>query len=74
MSEIGQQTGDRPVDLGALRGVILPQATMGVPGAGAAVGAMEDLYEPDAALDQALAPDLRHICPNGRSYILVKAV
>ena len=44
--------GDRLVDLAAELAVVGFQAAVGVPGAGAAVGAVEDLHEAHAVLDQ----------------------
>ena len=67
-----KQPGDRPVDLGALSGVVLPQAAVGVPGAGAAVGAVEDLHEPDAALDQ--PPGRQAHLAERAGHVLIQAV
>ena len=50
--QILQQAGDRLIDLRAVGGVVACEIAVGVPAAGAAVAAVEDLHEPHAALDQ----------------------
>jgi len=62
--EVGQEPGDRLVDLGTLRGMVLPQAAVGVPGARASVGTVENLTNRTPRSTSRRAD--RHILPNGR--------
>ena len=50
--QVVEQGRDRLIDLAAIARVIRFEPAVRVPGAGPAVGAVEDLHEPDAALDQ----------------------
>ena len=70
--EIVEQAGDGPVDLGAVGRVVLPEVAVGVPGAGAAVGAVEDLHEADAALDEPAGGEA-HLA-EGAGGVVVEAV
>src|SRR5262249_39151894 len=64
--EVLEQAADGPVHLAAQGGVAALEIAVGVPGAGAAVAAVEDLHEADAALHQSasgqalLAESSRH--------------
>src|SRR5690242_1137163 len=60
--EVLDQAADGPVHLAAQRGVAALEIAVRVPGAGATVAAVEDLYEADAALHE----------PAGRQALLAE--
>ena len=64
--QVGEQTGDRPVDLGT-EADLAGAEIEGQSHAPAAVAAVEDLHEPDAAFDQ---PPARHCGPKVSSRLV----
>jgi len=70
--EVLKQRGDRLIDLLTKRGVARLQPAMRIPRAGATVGAMEQLHEPHAPLDQ--APRRQALLAEGTRDVAIETI